>query len=302
MTRHVSFSIVIPSHSQPDLLRRCLVAVQNYAPLGTEIVVVDDGSAKGAISAVADEFSSVTTIRNETALGFCRAANRGITASRGEIVELLNDDAEPTAGWAECALERFRNPNVGGVTPLVLQDKPDRSLAIIDTAGDDYDQGGFARKRGHGERYDCEGPFSKPAQVAAISAAAGFYRRSALQKVGAFPELFGAYFDDVDLSLRLSRGGYQLWYEPSSVVWHAVSATFGKRPSKATLRMQSRNEELLYWRNLQGWGHLRWLPRHLAVLAGKAVLRSREGQLTPWLTGRFQAVVMLTKCARIAEK
>lgn len=41
--RPSSLSIVVPSHSRPDLLELCLASVNRFAPAGTEVVVVDDG-------------------------------------------------------------------------------------------------------------------------------------------------------------------------------------------------------------------------------------------------------------------
>ena len=121
------------------------------------------------------------------------------------------------------------------------------------------------------------------------SASAAFYRRDALLAAGGFPEHFGAYFEDVDLSFRLRRLGYEVWYDPASVVWHRVSASYGRRPSRRVLEQQSCNEERVFWRNVRGRDRLRYLPRHAAVLAGKAVRRVGEGTFLPWAVGRLRA-------------
>ena len=280
-------SVVIPSYCRADLLARCLTTVTAFAPAGTEIVVVDDGSEGAIIAETASRFPGVRVLRLSARSGFCLAANVGIQASAGEVVEMLNDDTEVTAGWADAALARFASPKVVAVAPLVLQlDLDRRSLGLpplIDSAGDEYDPGGFARKRLHGDRWEGEAP-AEPIRVWGASASSAFYRRSALAKAGLFPADFGAYFEDVDLSHRLRRLG-ETWFEPASVVWHRVSASYGRTPDRRVLELQSRNEERVFWRNV-GWRHL---PRHAAVLAGKALRRWREGTLTPWLTGRLRA-------------
>src|SRR5262249_12724865 len=69
---------------------------------------------------------------------------------------------------------------------------------------------------------------------------------------------------------------------------HHVSASHGP-PRGELLAMQSRNEELVFWRNLPAWQLALAMPGHAAVLAGKALLRLREGQLGPWLSGRLAA-------------
>jgi GT2 family glycosyltransferase len=277
-------SIVVPSHSRPDLLALCLDSVTRFMPPRTQVIVVDDGSKGECVSRTALRFDEVQVIRNPKAKGFCAAANAGIAAASGDAVELLNDDTEVTAGWAEAALAHFANPAVAAVAPLVLQNDPSRPAglpSLIDSAGDEYDPGGFARKRCHGSTQ-----VPPTGEVWGASATAAFYRRSALLAVGGFPEYFGAYFEDVDLSFRLRKAGHSIRYESASVLWHRVSASYGRRPSRATLERQSCNEERVFWRHV-GWRHL---PRHAAVVAAKVVRRWEDGTLGPWAAGRLRAV------------
>lgn len=249
------------------------------------MLVVDDGSPAEVASQVARSFASVQVLRLPRQRGFCVAANAGVQAAQAPVVELLNDDTEVTAGWAEAALAPFADPSVAAVAPLVLQGSPDQPTPPrIDSAGDRYFVGGVAGKRGHGQPLAPE--YLDPGPVFGASAAAAFYRRDALLAVGGFPEEFGAYFEDVDLAFRLHRAGLRIHYEPASRVWHRVSASYGP-PRRHLLAQQSRNEERVFWRNLPARLLLRALPLHLAVLAGKAWRRWREGQLLPFLAGRL---------------
>jgi GT2 family glycosyltransferase len=320
----LELSVVIPSHCRTDLLRLCLASVTRFAPPGTEVIVVDDGSPDGCVERAAAEFTGVIVVRRPRAGGFCVAANAGIAVASAPVVELLNDDAEVTAGWADTALAWFADERVAAVAPLVLQNDPQRLARglppLIDTAGDEYDPGGFAVKRGHGQeirgqRTEVRGrkaekhsnvlnsslssvlcPLSSdfclltPGRVWGASAAAAFYRRGAVLEAGGFPEHFGAYFEDVDLSFRLRRLGFEIVYEPAAVVWHRVSGSYGRAPSRRTLERQSCNEERVFWRNVRGRQLVKALPRHAAVLAGKALRRWQEGTLLPWLMGRVRAL------------
>lgn len=277
-------SIVIPTHQRCDLLRRCLVTVLEHAPPATDIVVVDDASPSNSASHVAAQYPAVRIVRLERRRGFAVAANAGIRAGRGDIVELLNDDTEVQPGWADAALTWFADPRVAAVAPLVLFWPDGRR---IDSAGDRYSVGGVAGKRGHGQPLSPE--FLRPCPVFGASACAGFYRRAALDQVGLFPESFGSYFEDVDLSFRLQRGGWQTMYEPASRVLHHGAASHGAR-SRRLLEQQSCNEERVFWRNTPQSQMWRALPKHAAVLAGKAWRRWEEGTLTPWVFGRLQAI------------
>jgi GT2 family glycosyltransferase len=277
-------SIVIPTHRRLDLLRACLLAVVRHAPAGCEIIVVDDGSPGEEASRLAGQFVDVRVVRRVRQGGFARAANAGIRASRGDIVELLNDDTEVQPGWADAALRPFVEPSIAAVAPLVLT-WPDG--LVIDSAGDRYHLGGVAGKRGHGEALT--DAYLQPCPVFGASASSGFYRRTAIERVGLFPESFGSYFEDVDLALRLRRAGFQAVYEPASRVLHHVSASYG-RVGRRLLERQSCNEERVFWRNMPARVLPRAVQRHLAVLMGKAWRRCQDGTLSPWLAGRMRAL------------
>ncbi len=278
-------TIVIPSHNRADLLHRCLTSVQRYAPADTEILVIDDASPNRTVSQTVRAFAGVRVLRFERQRGFCAAVNAGILAARHPIIELLNDDTEVSANWAEAALPHFENPRIAAVAPLVLRGAPGKEPPMIDSAGDRYFLGGIAGKRGHGQPLNPS--YLQGGEVFGVSASSAFYRRQALLDVGAFPEEFGAYFEDVDVSFRLHWAGHRLVYEPKSRVWHHVSASHG-RNSRRLLEQQSRNEERVFWRNLPDRDMLRAAPWHAAVLAAKAYRRWQEGELLPFLFGRLR--------------
>jgi GT2 family glycosyltransferase len=282
-----ALSVVIPSHNRPDLLRACLTSVCRFAPPNTQIIVVDDGSAAEVVSVTAGEFAGVAVVRLPRRRGFCAAVNAGIAAAVHPVVELLNDDTEVCPGWAEAALARFRADAVAAVAPLVLRwpGGRDGQPAMIDSAGDRYYIGGVSAKRGRGEVLGPE--YLEPRLVFGASASSAFYRRELLLRVGGFPESFGAYFEDADVAFRLHRAGGVIIYEPASRVLHYVSASHGP-PRGDLLEQQACNEERVFWRNIPARDLPRALPRHLAVLAGKAWRRWREGTLSPFLRGKLR--------------
>jgi GT2 family glycosyltransferase len=289
-----ALSIVIPSYQRADLLRRCLETVVAQAPCAVEIIVVDDASENEVISRTANSFSQVKTLRLPQRSGFCIAANRGVAAASAPVVELLNDDTEVEAQWADAALECFHASNIVAVAPLVLK-LPRSEEPRIDSAGDTYHPGGFARKRGYGQRLSAF-PLKREA-VFGASASSAFYRRDWLQRVGGFPELFGSYFEDVDLSFRLRRAGGEIVFEPRSRVWHHSHASHG-RSDRRLLAQQSRNEELVFWRNTRLRDYWKALPLHAAVLLGKGLKRWREGTISSFLLGRWRALAALPQVMR----
>lgn len=284
----MTLSIVIPSHHRFDLLRACLEAVRQHAPPETEVLVVDDGSPDGIISRVAAE-QGARILRLPRQSGYCVAVNAGIRAVRSPIIELLNDDTVVQPGWADAALPWFEDQRVAAVAPLVLD-----GLGRIDSAGQCYSLGGVAGKRGHGQPLRPE--YQQTCRVFGACGSSAFYRRDVLLAVGGFPESFGAYFDDVDLSFRLNRAGHQIRFEPGSRVHHQGGASYGT--GRRLLEQQSRNEERVFWRNIPSTMLGRAVWHHLAVLAGKTLRRWNEGELTPFLCGRLRVLTEIGEIRR----
>ncbi len=168
--RACALSVVIPSHNRADLLRLCLASVQRYAPAGAEVLVIDDASPDGAVSATARAFAGIRVLQLEKQSGFCVAANVGLQTATNPIVELLNDDTEVEPGWADAALKWFADPTVAAVAPLVLRRSDDGS-PCIDSAGDRYYLGGIAGKRGHGSGVAAEYLQARPVFGASASSA-----------------------------------------------------------------------------------------------------------------------------------
>jgi len=167
------------------MLAACLHSVRRHAPPGVEILVVDDDSPGGCASSEA-RGAGVESLRLPRRGGFCVAANAGVAQTSGDVVEVLNDDVEVSRNWTT-ALQRFSDPTVGAVTPLVLLGPPAASaVERIDSAGDEYHLGGYARKRWHGEALA-----EKHLTAGFVFGANGtgsFYRRGALLAAGGFPK------------------------------------------------------------------------------------------------------------------
>jgi GT2 family glycosyltransferase len=280
-------SVVIPTYNGRALLATCLARLDQHRPtqIPLEVIVADDASTDGTPDWVESAFPWVRLVRLSVNGGFCAAANAGIAVARGRFIQLLNNDAEVTAGWAEAGLRPFADPTVGSVAPLVLiRSDPTR----VDSAGDGYAWFGWPFKRGHGEPA-AHWENQSPGDVLGASGSSAFYRAEALRRVGGFDETFGAYYEDIDLALRLRWAGYRCRFEPSCRILHDVSATYD-HGSPQLQRLMARNAELIFWRDLPpGWIAAALLP-HLAFTAAQALHRLFEGRCRPFLQGKRDAL------------
>ena len=104
----IDLSIVIVSFNARADLERCLASLHAAPPAaGHEIVIVDNHSSDGSADA-AEAWPGVRVIRRDENLGFARATNAGIRASRGENLLLLNSDTIVPAGAIDRLLDELR--------------------------------------------------------------------------------------------------------------------------------------------------------------------------------------------------
>lgn len=187
-----------------------------------ELVVVDNGSTDGSLDLLA-RYPEARVLALPRNLGFARAVNAGIRASRGDALVLLNNDTEAEPTWlAELLGALEHDPTIGAATSRIrLFDRRDR----LHTTGDFVDAAGMAESRGVWE-LDV-GQHDDAREVFGASAAAAAYRRALLEDIGLFEEAFGSYYEDVDLAVRARLAGWRTVYVPEAVVYHKLSATGG---------------------------------------------------------------------------
>src|SRR5689334_20892906 len=103
-------SIVVPVWNGRDLLVRLLAALTAQTHPIEEVIAVDNGSTDGAAEVA--ESQGARVLRMGANLGFARAANAGIEASRGALIALVNTDVEPAPDWLARLVHAIEPPGV----------------------------------------------------------------------------------------------------------------------------------------------------------------------------------------------
>lgn len=262
--------MVIVNWNRRELLRACLHSLARQEGVDFETVVVDNGSADGSAELAESEFGA-RVIRNTENRGFCAANNQGIAAARGELIALLNNDAEAEPGWlAALARACGAAPDIGmAACKVLVWEDP----SLIDKAGHLMFPDGQNRGRGTGE--PDRGQYDREEEVLWPDGCAAMYRKEMLDSIGGFDEDFFAYGDDAELGLRARIAGWRAVYTPRAVVRHHRGATLGK-DSAWRLALIERNRVLLAVK-LFPWSLL-WLnPVFYAVRLAAGVVLARRG-------------------------
>jgi GT2 family glycosyltransferase len=257
-------SIVIPSWNGAALLAPALASLTRQTFDDFEIVVVDNGSSDGTVEMLGREHPGVRLVELGENRGFAAAVNAGISAARGEIVVLMNNDTEAEPHWLEALVRALDgNPRVGSVASRMLTFF---DPARIDSAGVQF--GLYASQIGEGARDGAW--FDEPREVFAACAGAAAYRREALDQVGGLDERYFAYFEDVDLGARLQLAGWRCMYAPDAVIRHHGSATSNRIPGRKFYLLM-RNSLILFFQYAPR-RRLVWAPAVLLWPLVRAVL------------------------------
>ncbi len=221
MTRR--FSVVIPNWNGKNFLAACLDSLRDQTFDDIEVILVDNASADGSQDFVRALYPEVRLIELESNRGFTGACNIGMDVATGAYIALLNNDTEAESDWAEQVAKAFEaHPQAGIVaSKMLLFDQRDR----IHTAGDFFTTDGRAGNRGAWE-WD-RGQYDQGEYVFSACGGSAAYRRSLLSDIGTLDDDFFFLLEDVDMAWRAQLAGYKVWYEPSAVVYHYLSATGG---------------------------------------------------------------------------
>lgn len=210
-------SILVINWNAADLTLECIRQVwANTSGHTYEIVIVDNGSTEADLCKLAALGRGVRLVPLGINRFFGEANNIAAEAAVGQWLVLLNNDAFPQAGWIKALMRVAKDyPAVGAVGPMLLY--PD---GTVQEAGACVDADGFPTRFGHGAQSPTPDLLVEK-YVDYISAAALLLPREAFLEVGGFDLSYEpAYYEDVDLCLKLWAIGRPVVYCPDCEVVH----------------------------------------------------------------------------------
>ena len=241
-----SCDIIIAVWNQLEFTRNCIESIERHTKnVEYGLILIDNASDAPTaeyLQTLAAANKNVTLIRNETNLGFLKAANQGMKASVAPYVCLLNNDTLVTDGWLKEMIEiAAGSKDIGIVNPS------SNNLGQKPLAGEPLEIYAAKIRKESGNYID-------------LGAAIGFcmlIKREVLDKTGLFDEVYGrGNFEDTDLSRKAVKAGYRCVRACGSYVYHRESASFNK--VKTFNADFERNREIFEFR----WGK----PKRIAYI------------------------------------
>lgn len=226
----MKLSVIIVSFNVKPFLERCLYTVYKAATgIESEIFVIDNNSYDGSAEMVADKFPSVNLISNIVNAGFSKANNQALHYARGEFVLFLNPDTLVSEeSIRECLKFMESNPGAGAVGVKMTDGKgkflpeskrslPTPMVALCKIIGL---TALFPRSRIFGRYYLGYLDNNQTHEIEVLTGAFFFTRKKVLDKAGWFDEDFFMYGEDIDLSYRILKQNFSIYYHPVTEIIH----------------------------------------------------------------------------------
>lgn len=220
----MDLTVVIVNYRVKYLLEQTLRSVeQAMQGLTGEIIVVDNLSGDDSIAFSRERHPQVTYIENQENVGFARANNQAIMQAHGEYTLILNPDTIITTQCLHDGLDWMRShPKCGAIGARMM----DGNGVFLPESKRSFPTPwvSFCKIFGLSKLFPRSPLFAKyhlrylsdlePQCIDILSGAYMLCRTSVLQQLGGFDEDFFMYGEDIDLSFRLLKGGWQNWYLP----------------------------------------------------------------------------------------
>jgi len=279
-----SISIVVLNWNGGEITAECLNSLKAQSRQPDEVIVVDNGSSDGSNKLIKAKFPEVKLIELPKNLGFAGGVNVGIRAAKSDYVMLLNNDAtcEPTC--IEELLNTAKNHDADITQAVILTDDGNK----IDSTGDEYSVWGLPYP---GRRnYSSAKVPNADEPIFSASGGASVYKKSLFDEIGLFDEMFFAYYEDVDMSMRAQLRGKKVWLSSKATVQHKMNYSSNRVPGLGR-EMSIRNSIYLFWKVLPFPLILKVFPRFL--YANWRITASAFVKGHPWRALRAQFTALI---------
>ena len=239
------WAIVLTHGGAEEITAACIDSLLDQDYPNLTVLLVDNASFDGSGERLRDRYPGNRYLNTGGNLGYTGGNNRGmeyaINNGAQHVLVLNNDTVVERSCVSILAKSAKEAGRFGAIAPKILYwDDP----AHIWFAGGDYSMmRAIGMHRGLGRADDpAEAPRLEPMTFA--TGCCFLMPAAAAREMGGFREDFFIYCEDVELSLRLTKEGYPMYYQPAARLLHREPP--GKRlASPFATRMRDRNRRRL---------------------------------------------------------
>ena len=204
------------------------------------IIVVDNGSKIPFQLNPTEKKEDIHLIRSEKNTGFAGGFNLGIQKAlhqSADYVLIINNDTQVYPDMLNNLLQAIEsNPQIGVAVPKIYFAKGHefhKSRYQANELGKViWYAGGFTdwdnvRSIHRGMDEVDSGQYDKAEPTEFATGCCMLFKREVLEKIGFFNEKYFLYYEDADLSERIKKAGYQIYYVPTAYLYHMNASSSG---------------------------------------------------------------------------
>jgi GT2 family glycosyltransferase len=240
-------SIITLNYNQAAVTAEFLESSKKLLYPHFEILICDMGSVEDSRNIFnGAEYPNARLLLSKKNLGFAGGNNWGIRQARGEFIFIVNNDTDLSADIIQRLIQPFfQNRSIGIVCPKIKYFDDPR---IIQYAGFRPMNSFTGRTSSIGDHEIDNGQYDVSGVTNGAHGCAMMVKKEVIKKTGLFPENFFLYYEEWDLSVRVQKAGYLIWYQSQASILHKESMTVGKENPMKTYYL-TRNRILYMRRN-----------------------------------------------------
>ncbi len=265
-----SLDIIIINWNSGDQLRECLSTIKTDYEMFcvSKVIIVDNASCDNSLDNLESLNLPLEIIRNPHNAGFGAACNQGADKSNADYLLFLNPDTRLNGNSLEkpfLYMDDEINSKVGACSIKLVDETgmPGRTCTrlprpghfLVKILGLDHIFPGVFKSH-----FMTEWDHNDSRQVDHAIGAFYFVRRKVFVEAGKFDERFFVYLEDLDLSVRINKLGYKIYYLADVDAFHKGGGTSEK--VKATRLFYSVRSRIIY-----GFKHFNLLSAWLLLVA-----------------------------------
>jgi len=226
----MELSVIIVNYNVKHFLEQCLHSVLKASKnISSEIFVVDNNSVDGSAQLILEKFPQINFIQNKNNVGFSKANNQAIQLAKGKYILLLNPDTVVEEDTFLKVVDFMQNhPNAGGLGVKMIDGKgtflPESKRGLPTPWVAFYKMFGisklFPNSKKFGKYHLSYLDENETHEIEVLAGAFMLLRKELLDKIGLLDETFFMYGEDIDLSYRITLGGYKNYYFPETTIIH----------------------------------------------------------------------------------
>lgn len=259
--KNTSFvSIIIVNYNGKRWLEKCLSSLKKQTYKNFEIIFVDNASNDNSLSFVKKNYPDVKTFSLKDNIGFAGGNNKGYKLAKGELILFLNNDTYVEECFLKDFVAAFNDKRISiAQSKLVLFDEK-----TIDSCGSFWTYTTFMYYFGNGKS-ERKSIYNKQFNLFSVKGASFMVRREVIEKIGLFDEAYWNYYEETDFCHRAWMFGYESWYCPKAVCYHAMGGTSLSFPNSFVQYHNFKNKLSSFLKNFELITLLWVIPLYLAI-------------------------------------